>query len=266
MGDTIVTNGGADVITLDSLAQPNRLPNHIELYGGASLVAAVDPVATTTLPADVIPARSGSIVDANDQAQGGFWGLSGAPAEFGSLSANHGTSADMTTVTNFQAGPTSGGDVLDFSVSAWGSAGINSLSGLNHGLTTGNLSGAPASSAIGTNAVIQQVTSGQTILSTTDIVELTGTFANANAAIAAIHSGADQFIFSADLPNKDDAHMLVAYQDLAGNAHIMDTEFVNTSGSATADSTHMTEYGSDMVQLTGVFLSDLIPDHVHFVI
>lgn len=265
-GDTIVTNGGADVITLDALTQPNRLPNHIELYSGASLVAAIDSAAATTLPAGVIPARAGSIVDANDVAQGGFWGVSGAPLEFGGLAPNHGTSADMSTVQNFRANSVPAGDIIDFSVSSWGSGGTNSLGGQNHGLATGNLSAISTSTVAGTSAVIQHVNPGQTVLSATNLVELTGAFADANSAIAAIHSGADQFFFSAALPNNDDAHLLIAYQDLAGNSHIMDAEFVNTSGLTTADTTHMTEYGSDMLQLTGVALASLTAAQFHFVI
>jgi VCBS repeat-containing protein len=265
IGDTIVTNGGADDITLDALTQSGRDANHIELYGGASLVADIDPIAAATLPGGVVPSRAGSIVDMHDLGQGGFWGLSGAAAPFGGLAPNQGTSSDMSAVSNFQAGLAPGGDVLDFSVSAWGSGGLNSLGGLNHGLTTGNLSAVNAVVATGTGATVQPVNSGQTILSATNLVELLDTFADANSAIAGIHSGSDKVILSAALPDKDDAHMLVAYQDPAGNAHIMDAEFVNTSGSATADSTHMTEYGSDMIQLTGVSLSNLTGDHIHFV-
>lgn len=264
-GDTIVTYGGADTIVLDAIGQSGRQSNHIGLYGGSSIVDGNHELQLAKTHG-VVPGRAGSITDSNDFAQGGFWGLAGAVSEFGGLAPNTATSADMSVIKTFLAGATTGGDILDFSVGAWGSGGINAAGGINHGLTAGDLFTHPASSAIGIIAVTQLVQPGQTVLSATDIVELSGTFADANAAVAAIHSRSDSFQFAAALPNKDDAHMLVAYEDLSGNSHIMDVEFNNASGAATANSTILTEHASDMVELTGVSLSSLTSDHFHLLV
>lgn len=264
-GDTIVTYGGADIIVLDAVDKSGRQSNHIGLYGGSSIVDGNHEL-QLAVTYGVVPGRAGSITDLKDYAQGGFWGLSGAISEFGGLAPNTATSADMSVVKNFLAGAAAGGDILDFSVGAWGSGGINAAGGINHGLTAGDLFSHPASSATGVNAVIQLVQPERTVLPATDIIELGGTFADANAAVAAIHSGSDSFKFAAPLPNKDDAHMLVAYEDLSGNAHIMDVEFNNASGAATANSTLLTEHASDTVELTGVSLSSLTSDHFHLLV
>jgi hypothetical protein len=68
----------------------------------------------------------------------------------------------------------------------------------------------------------------------------------------------------------DSEHVLVAYQNLSGNAEIMDLALTNTAavkagGTEATNAATVTLHGSDMVQLTGVSLLSLNPGNVHFV-
>jgi hypothetical protein len=68
-------------------------------------------------------------------------------------------------------------------------------------------------------------------------------------------------------------HILVAY-DASSNANvtiqhavnIADVDLVNTSASKNATSTaDLNVYASDMVHLTGVSLTSLVADNIHFI-
>ncbi len=86
-----------------------------------------------------------------------------------------------------------------------------------------------------------------------NILELTDqTFANANALAVALHSGAYGINFAGPLAAAGDfAHILVAYNDPTGNAHIADLDL---TGAASASSTVLTERASAQAwcSLTGV--------------
>ena len=101
------------------------------------------------------------------------------------------------------------------------------------------------------------------VSATTSVIELTdATFANANAMVAALHGGSYAINFAAALAAPGDfAHVLVAYDDPAGNAHIAD---LDVTGAASASSMALTLRASDMVELVGVSVHNLQPNNVAF--
>jgi hypothetical protein len=134
--DTIATDGGADAITL--VLGLMGAPNHIELYAGAGVLTNNGPGGDDSA---IISATPNSIVDAQDNAQPGWWGVTPAglngngnndnfvsdrvsqltPANLSLsppftffFSSAYGTSIDASTVTGF--GSTG---VVDISVGAF---------------------------------------------------------------------------------------------------------------------------------------------------
>ena len=71
--------------------------------------------------------------------------------------------------------------------------------------------------------------------------------------------------------HNDNAHVIVAYQDQNNIAHLMDLDIVDTGvpggvppRSVTTDAL-VQLYGSDMVQLSGVSVTNLHAANIHFV-
>ncbi len=291
-GDVFGTNGGADTVNL----AVGAVENHIDIYGTVGGVDTTDGLNYAPVPGSI---TSNFIVAVHgaDLYQPGFGGVAtgGTPIQFGvgtgvagtPLTADSngivapgwsgGESADQVTVNHFLTGPAGpggigGGDVLNFSVGAWGTGVMAAnvpfgvpAGGTSLGLTDGNLF-TPV--ATGVDATFQSVTGGVGVLLTgTDVVELTNNEPNANALAGFLHGVGGNITFAAALTAGDTAHMLFAYSDGA-NVHIADVEFFNSgAGGSTGTSTdHMTLIAAhDMVDLTGVASVTALNAHnIHF--
>ncbi len=265
--ETIYTGGGQDTINLFA---GHTASDHVEFYAGFE--TAVTPGGVEVPSSFDSGVVAGSITQGTDVVQLGWWGLATGATEtgYGATAADYagiigigGTSADMSTVSNFNAGK----DVLDFAASSstgygpvWGSGGANGLGGTALGITDG----AFAAFTGGAPAVGQQVNPGGTVAGTTTLIELTtGTFANANAVAQALDSATYAITFGAPLGANDSAHMLVAYQDLSGSTRIADLAIANPTAGPLSSSLVLDEHASDIVQVTGVPLLSAAPD-VHF--
>jgi hypothetical protein len=269
--DTISTGGGGDTITL---AAGHTATNHIDFFSGFN---------SAVVPGGDADPRFSSITDANDVAQVGWWGLAtggvatgyaGATAAtltYAGIAVGGGTSGDMSTVANFVTGTAAtpqdvltfaDGTVWNFGAAPEAAGGILAA-GISLGLVAGNFVNLGAAALAGS---LQLVAPGGTVLAGTNVIELSqGEYANAAAVATALHSGAYTITFAANEPIANSAHILVAYQNLSGNTVIMDLAVANASGAATAVSTALNEYGSDIVTLTGVGLTSLHNGNVHFV-
>jgi len=238
-GDVIYTAGGADAITLGAPG------NHDEINFGAY-----------SAPANGLN-DAGAVVSTTDQANPGYWGLganqsSSSPA--GGLAANTGTSATQSIVANFQAGSATTADSIVFRPAQW-AAGAMEL-----GLVHGDLH-TPV--AAGTSMVAADLHVGDVVPTSADVLILTdATFSGANAVAAALHSGAYAITFAAPLANAQEfAHMILAYNDSQGNAHIAD---LDVTGATVANSTGLTIRVSDMFELVGVSAQSLQPNNILF--
>jgi hypothetical protein len=252
--DTIATSGGADSITL---AQGHGSHDHIELYTGAGLFVNNGPGGDGST---IVAATVDSIVDANDTAQAGWWGVntsglnnngnndnivSDLVFQFGSQSGqiNYGTSQNLTTVTNFSAAH----DVVDISVGAFGWNGAYSL--LENVFCYGN-GGVPSDVAVpasvGNTAFFTQavftapVIPGQdvtylnpTATSSANVLVLSGVYANASAVAQTVgsHVGFTAINFHHGLAlnllpggqTLDYAgHLIIAYQNQGGSTVLAD--------------------------------------------
>jgi hypothetical protein len=274
--DTIYTGGGADTIRL---AAGHTAVDHIGLYASFETPGIIG--GGTEVP------RNFSITDAADVPQLGWWGqATGGTATgysgsvYAGLAPNTGTSLDQTVVANFVPGPSAAPqDILDFAAfsgpnhsSIWGAGSTNGNGGLSHGLVNGDLT--TTTTGI-TSPLLQQINPGNTALAPTaagQVFELTaGTFANANAVAAALHSSYQvKFTVGGALGANDSEHLLMAYQDFSGNTHIVDVALTRTAALAagateTTTDAAVTVHASDIVQLTGVALLSLHTGNIHFV-
>ncbi len=238
-GDMIYTAGGADTITL------GKPGSHDEINFG-----------DYSAPANGLN-DAGAVMGTTDQANPGYWGLavsqsSSAPA--GGLPANTGTSASQSIVTNFQAGSAATADSIVFRPAQWATG------ALELGLVHGDLH---TSVAAGTSMVAAALHIGDVAPASADVLILTDTtFSSANAVAAALHSGAYAITFAAPLANAQEfAHMILAYNDSQGNAHIAD---LDVTGAAVANSTGLTIRVSDMFELAGVSAQSLQPNNILF--
>jgi hypothetical protein len=250
-GDQIITEGGGDTINLSATANSDI----IDLYSGS----ATGVSSAHSVVSGPYVAVAGSIADGSDLAQAGYWGVApgGAPLNIHALAAGFGTSADMSVVNQFTSGSATSADVIDFSVSAW------KFGGVSNGLEVGSLGSAANTPAVGSDASIGQQSAGTTVAATVSLVEFTGQqFANA-AALASGLEGADHLIFSGNPGSASfDSHVLVAYNDTAGNTRIADVALSGTN----ADTAHDVVRASDMVELVGVSdVTSLVGHNAHFV-
>jgi len=248
--DTIATDGGADTI---NLAANHSASDHVDLFVGFS-------VANFT-PGTALTAVANSILSTGGAGQQGFWGNS--PGTTGGLPAlvftGSGTSADLSTINNFNPGP----DVIDLSINAWGSSflGDSQFTSLTTAANGGN--------AVFTNSVGPggTVTSG----AGADVLFIgQGSFLNAAtlAGVLASASGGITFKGSA-LANGNASDIIVAYDNLQGNTVIADLQIYNASGGAltnVATNTKGVDIAvSDMAVLTGVNPTHLAGHDIHFV-
>jgi hypothetical protein len=115
-GDTIFTNGGADMIILNPQAVSD----------------------TIQLTSNTFGSSTNSVTDTNDLVQAGFWGVPPSGAGGGIVPAAS-TSADQSVVTNFNPAV----DLLQFATYAWGNDAISYVfsalaSSFDNGLTYGS--------------------------------------------------------------------------------------------------------------------------------
>ena len=180
--------------------------------------------------------------------------------------------ADLTNVSGFKVGVA--GDVIDFGANSglnhsgiWGSGGGNGSGGTALGLLEGNGTTFVGTFG-GTDFVIQQVPTATTELAAnTNVIALIGnTFGTAGAVVAALADDTiDIDLNGAGIANNNSGHMIVAWQDFAGNTHLSDLAFINKTGAVQDDFSDFNLFMSDMVQLTGVQLTSLDVSNIQFV-
>jgi hypothetical protein len=268
--DTIATGGGADIVTLT----PGNGSDHVDLF------SAFDT--KTVAPGSAAIPRFHSITDSNDVPQLGWWGqATGATATgyqaggflYAGIATGKGTNLDEVKVSGFESGT----DVIDIGAnsgfnhgSIWGSGGNNGLIGGGvEGLVQGNVGSINVPGGPGSflDANFQNVNSGDNIGATTRVVALTGqTFFDATAVSAALENNTYNINLAAPLNNNNSMHIIIAYQDFSGNAHIADLALIANTGT-TANIDVMDVHVADMVQLTGVSLAQLVSNenNIHFV-
>ena len=250
--DTIYTGGGRDEIFLTA---GGVSPTRIEMYAGNNTGS---PVAVA--PGAIEPAIAGSIVNANDIPQLGWWGQAtgqiGGPVSSTStnLGFGTGTSADMSIVHNFDPAVSGGrGDSIDFSLSAF--------SGLLRSATSGT---SPAlGSALFSNSLAP---GGVVTVANADVLLLSNaqSFSGAADVAGALARGTTGINFGTAQTNAI-SHYLVAYQDTVGNARIADLD-IHSNVAFTNTSQAQTLAVSDMIQLVGVSLGSLTQANIQFVI
>jgi parallel beta-helix repeat protein len=249
--DTVYTGGGSDDIFLTA---GRLVPTRIELYAGNNTG---NPVAVA--PGGVEPSVAGSIVNAVDVPQLGWWGQAtgqiGGPisSTATNLGFGTGTSADMSIVRNFAvASGGRPGDSLDFSLSAF--------SGLLRSATPGT---APApgnavfSNSLGPDGVVTVANADVLVLSSAQ------TFSGAAAVASALARSTTAINFGTAQTNAIN-HYLVAYQDTTGNARIADLD-IHSNAAFTRTSQAQTLAVSDMIQLVGVSLASLAETNIQIV-
>ncbi len=247
--DTIYTGGGADTIIL---APGHFASTRIELYAGNSIGGA--PV----VPGGVERAVFGSIVNASDIPQLGWWGQAtaqvGGPVSNASTNAGNGngTSLDMSTVVNFVTGTASRPvDSIDFSFGAF-----SNLLRTDGGTSTPELGAAVFSNLLSPG--------GAVTVGNADVLLLGNTFANAAAVAASLANPTTAITFAGAQTNLLN-HYLVAYQDLTGSVRIADLDIHRGATPFLTTAQGESISASDMVQITGVALSSLHGGNVQFV-
>lgn len=247
---TFFTGGGTDTITL---AAGHTATNRIELFAGNAT-----NIAAALTPGSVVASVAGSIVNAYDVPQLGWWGQ--ATAQFGGPVSNvstnagygTGTSKDMTTVANFVTGTANAPvDTVDISLRAF--------SGLLRN------DGGGSAPTLGTAIFSNVVNPGETITvanATVLLIDRPGGFANAAAVAAALIERPITFAGSQSAAFN---HYIIAYQDLGGNVRIADMDIhLGAAMDFTTTANGQTLSISDMVQLTGVSLSSLQTGNITF--
>jgi hypothetical protein len=247
MSDTIYTGGGAD----DILLAADRLHStRIELYAGNSTSSP-----TPVTPGGIETSVAGSIVDAHDVPQLGWWGQAtgqlGGPVSNSTtnLGFGIGTSADMSVVQNFITGS---GDSVDLSLSAFSRLFRSATPAIQP--ATGN---AIFSNSLGPNGVVTVNNADVLILGANQ------TFADAAAVAGALSKPETAINFSVAQTNPVN-HYLLAYQDTGGNVRVADLD-IHNSTPFTNTSHVQTLALSDMIELVGVSLSMLQQTNVQIV-
>jgi hypothetical protein len=209
--------------------------------------------------------RTQTITNNQGDTYQGFWGNGNGQnaIDAGGFAdpTTSGTSADVSTIKGFVTDSVPGNthDTLQFNVNAWadGNAGNGSLV-QGDGTTvvsTGDANWSIINTVGGTLAAASNIVAFNTL----------GTVADANELASFIH-GAGNFNLSALVANNSEVHMLVAYANQTGGVTISDVEFENESGAAQTNTSNMDIHVSDMANLVGVSLSDLVihNNDIHF--
>lgn len=253
LADSIYTGGGADQIVL---FDDRTVGSHIALYASNMSSDVSKAVAGTTLPSLL-----GSIVNAQDVPQLGWWGQGsgqlGGPVSDASTNAGAGTgtSESLTTIYNFETG----GDLaeldrLDISLAAFSDL----LRDVNPGAGPG-LGQAIFSNLLAPGGTVTVTDANVLVFDSTEV------FANASDLAAILADGDTDIDFGA-LQTDTLNHYLIAYQDTTGSTRIADlniqseADFRNTE--VIADKTVSI---SDMVRLVDVSIDQLYDGNIHFV-
>lgn len=252
LGDTIYTGGGADKI---DLAADRLVGTRIELFAANSTsdLAGVRP-------GDVQTAVLGSIVNADDIPQLGWWGQAtgkrgGAVSDvYTNAGFGTGNSLDLTNVVNFITGTeTAEIDRVDISLKAF--------SHLLRDTTPG--AGPTLGDAIFSNAL---TLGGTVTVSNANVLIMSGEQQFDSAAqLAGYLSQTGNAISFGTLQTENLNHYLIAYEDKSGFVRIADlniqsdTDFLRTNQGDTLAI-------SDMVRLVGVTIDDLQAGNIQFVL
>jgi hypothetical protein len=250
--DYIVTNGGADTITL---ALGHTGADHIGFYDANGGVNAGGKFAVASVAGSIMEPG----VAAFDFANPGWFGIasngSSTRVDDGAglfPGANGGTSASQSMVTNFVAGQ----DVLDFSGQAWAFTGVFTLGLVAD--TAGGLKNVGAvagdTAPTGANTIAVQVGPGGTIAGTgADLIVLNQNQFLGAAAVAQALQGGTFTINHSALGGTVEADFLLAYTGADTFVHIADLHLAGTGAASTATNTDLVTV-SDMVVLVGVTL------------
>jgi hypothetical protein len=251
--DVILGDGGADTITLP----PNHsLPDSVA-FGYDEILGAFNVLAIT---------------DGSDLAYPGYWGAT-IPTAIPKLfpGPTGGTSVDITTITGFHAG--SGGDQLIFQTAAWNGAtsGIFGIAYAHGDLVDLDGVFVVSAGAAQLSAVWVNSGSNSSLKSADDVLLYAPSDAsvhNAQQLATQLHTSSDAIVLPGGglIAPGQDKHILVAY-DAGFHRHVVniaDVDLVNTSGSNQSSTANLNVYASDMVSLTGVSLTSLTSDNIHF--
>jgi hypothetical protein len=243
--DTIFTGGGADTVTLSTTTTGQ---DRVELFAanGSNNAAALSAGAP-------VNAVAGSIVDANNLPQLGWWGQAtaqfGGPASSAATNAGFGTgtSLDMSIVFNFSATA----DTVDIA--------LNAFSNLLRGL--GDDDAPTPGSAVFSNLVGP---GGTVTVANANVLLIDSPLGFSNAAALAAELAANPITFAAAQTEQFN-HYIVAYEDLDGNVRIADMDIqLGASPSFTTTNGGATLAISDMAELEGVSLDELTPANITF--
>lgn len=250
--DTIYTGGGADKI---DLAEGREVGTRIELFAGNSTSDLIG-----VLPGGIQTAVRGSIVNAADIPQLGWWGQAtgqrgGAVSDVSTNGGfGTGTSLDMTNVVNFITGaPDNEIDSVDFSLSAFSNL-LRDRNQQNGGPYLGN---AIFSNALHLGGTITVRDANVLIMSSSQ------RFDNAAELSLYLSKSATAINFG-QLQTDDLNHYLIAYEDTSGFVRIADMNIqsdTNYSRTNQGDTLSL----SDMVRLVGVSIDELQSGNVQFV-
>jgi hypothetical protein len=257
--DLILGDGGPDVITLPPAHTHDRVGFGFDDNGSISLF-------------DVL-----AITDGLDQVYHGLWDVvAGGPAQPTKIpdlfldAATGGTSADMTTITGFQA--SSGNDQLIFDTAAWN--GASTIMGIPANGDLVNLDGFVVSPGAAQLSAVWVNSNSNSSLNASDSVLLYapagGPPHDASELAAQLQGAAGAVVLPGMIPAGQDEHILVAYDatlrvfPVHPIVKIADVDLVNMSGSPQNSTNNLNVYASDMVSLTGVSLASLTPDNIHF--
>jgi len=252
---TVITEGGGDTIKLGT----HLAGDLVDLFVGFS-------AAHTNVP--VYAGIAGTSVNAGFAGEG-FWGRAPGGAAVNLLTAADAfaTSADNTTVSGFNVAT----DAVEISEATFAAGGAY------FGFTKAGGGGIPLGNAV-FEAVGPGAHAGLAPFAGATVLELGAgggnagliappVFANAAAVAAQLQSDAYhlQLSFtSAAAGNSWD--MIIAYQNTAGNTVIADMNIVAKNTNANPDlGLDFSVHVSDMVTLTGVPLSTLAANNIHFV-
>jgi hypothetical protein len=248
--DTIYTGGGTDLITL---AAGGSGRSRVELFAANALF---NTAALT--PGETVTAVEGSIVNAQDIPQLGWWGQAtgqlGGPVSNAqtNLGIGTGTSQDMSTVLNFSTGSASNPlDMIDISLDAFSDL-LRAADG-----NDAQVGAATFSNMVGLGGTIT--------VADANVLLIASNVGFANAADLAAELLANPITF-ASTQTAQFNHYIVAYQDFDGDVRIADmnihanglTSFTTTAGGATLAI-------SDMAELEGVALASLQSENIVFV-
>jgi hypothetical protein len=215
-----------------------------------------------------------AITDGSDVGYLGSWGETATATAIRNLFPGNtgGTSADVTTIDGFHAG--SGGDVLEFTVAAWNGASLDTGFPIRFA-AQGDLVilagmfpvpiGAAQLSQVWVNSASNSLLTGSE--GVLRYAPSDASLQSAQQLAAQLHTSSDAIVVpsgGAVVPGTN-VHILVAYA--AGNnvVNIADVDLVNTSASNQTSTANLNVYASDMVHLTGMSLTSLTSDNIHFI-